>query len=251
MMRMVAVFALAFLLGSLGAPRHSDAQIQSKSEGGRASLDLYEKWLAGKGEKKQQELFGPYMLGLLAGIEWTVRDQRERGLEQTFCPPENMAFTVAGLQATIEAEVKNHSDYWKRKSEQAVGWAAVTGYRRQFPCPATASGGASGKQTSEDVLTVAEFGRQYRLAERLIYGAPKRVLAGYALGFRDGIDGMQWLLDENICVPVSGLEFMGEMVVRTVVWELRGRRDYWADKQNESVGEAMMNVAKRLYPCKR
>lgn len=254
MLRIVAVLFVAFGLGGPGLSGHADAQARNESEGGRVSLELYEKWLAGEGEPKEREFFAPYMLGLLAGIEWTAKDQRDRGLEQTFCPPENMVFTVADLHATIQAEVKNHPDYWKRKSEQAVGWAAATGYQARFPCPATAPVAPvamSGKQAPEDILTVAEFSRQYRLFERVVYSAPKRVLIGYTLGFRDGIDGMQFLVEENICVPTSGSDFMAKMIAYTGNRELRGRRDYWADKQNQSVGEAMMNATKRLYPCKR
>lgn len=243
---MVVILAISF--ASLITPRQVAAQ-QSVTTGGLLSVEGYEELLAGKGESAAQALFQPYMLGLLAGFEWTIKDQRERGVDLRFCPPADMVFSVAELHATIQAGVRSDPRFYAAKSERAVGWAAFTGYQQRFPCPAGVSSAAPGKQTANDILSIAEFTAQYKRWWRyIILQSPLKVLAGFAWGFRDGVDGMQHLIPDRICVPRQGTDVYGE-IIAGIRDELEARPDYWADKQDESIGQVAIIVVKKRYAC--
>lgn len=241
------VIGLLVGIGNLTAPQWAQAQIEPIKTG-LVTLYGYEEILNNRGERKELESFPFYMKGLLAGIEWTLRDQREQGVEQRFCPPDDMVFTVADLHATIQAEVKNNPKYWTPKTENAVGWAAVTGYRRRFPCPAASTGAAPGKQEAIDKFTVGEFNAYYKRLLRIIYAEPRRALGGFSHGFRDGIDGMQFLIPNKICVPIVEPGVYGA-IVEAINTELASRREYWADKQDQPVGQAAIIAVKKRYPC--
>lgn len=229
--------------------RWAQAQIPP-IETGLITIEGYEEFLASKGERKALESFPFYMKGLLAGIEWTVKDQREQDVEQRFCPPEGMVFTIADLHATIQTEIKSDPKYWAPKSEKAVSWAAATGYQKRFPCPATFSAVVSGEQKAIDKLTVGEFTAHYKRLSRIIYAEPRRVIDGFVHGFRDGVEGMQFLIPRKICVPIVDLKVYGS-IAKAIGNELESRRDYWADKQDQSVGQAAIIAVRKLYPCGR
>lgn len=225
------------------------AQLQDY-EGSRLGTEEYEELAAGRGARQMREMFPAYRLGLLTAIESFSLDQREHGRKQTFCVPENAIFSVVDLQETIAAELHGFSQHWQDRRTTPVALVAVTGYRRRFPCPAVLPTDPAIASLQSDRLTVGEFARHMERLGRFIYSEPRRVLTGFTIGLRDGIEAMQFGADAVICLPFDGSEFVSDAIV-AIDRELRSRRDYWADRQDTSVGEPAMIALKKLYPCKR
>lgn len=250
----VAGFVLiACLAGVIAVSRPAAAQ-EELIQSGRVSIQAYEALLTGRGDSMDRNVFPYYLRGLLAGFEWTIKDQRAQGVTTDFCPPEGMAFTVDDLKAIIKAEVNDHPQSWQRKNEQPVGWAAAAGYRRRFPCPAGAAAPSSGRQSAADVVTIEQY---FALWERSIDQMLKRnsvfaespnfALMGFGYGFRDGVDGVQSLGRKTICIPVDTHVSGG--IRNGIIGELQEREQYWADKMDQSAGRVAIIAVKKRYPC--
>lgn len=237
-----AVTVFVFALGVA-----SPAVAQQAKTYGQMEISKYDELRAEETQGKPQRIFQGYMLGLLAGLEWTLRDRQEQGLELKFCPPDGTVLSVVDLHATIQ-EFKNNPKEWRLRPGLPVGWAAVSGYRQRFPCPAKLSGKAPGKQVAGDMLTVGEFNAHYKRLLRIIYVEPREILGGFAFGFLDGVDAVQVeVTKKTICLPLTG-----DLVTDTisaVKYELDSRREYWADKQDQPVGQAAIIAVKKRYPC--
>lgn len=238
------VAAVIFLLSALIC---SVSRAEVKYDGGQLRVEAYENFTGGKLSRSERALFEAYLLGMLTAIEAVIADQREGGGRQTFCPPDGAGFRMADLHAMIQLDIATYHSV-VLKSESPLGWAATRGYRRAFPCPATGSGAAVTGSMGTDAMTIRHFNEQYG---RSWSSAEMRALGTFALGFRDGIDGMQTeAVPIAICMPLVGLNF-GPDTIQAIRRELRNRPDYWADRQDQPVGRPGIIAVKKLYPCKR
>ncbi len=250
------IVLIACLAGVIAVSRPAAAQ-EELIQPGRVSIQAYEALLTGRGDSMDRNVFPYYLRGLLAGFEWTIKDQRAQGVTTDFCPPESMAFTVDDLKAIIKAEVNDHPQSWQRKNEQPVGWAAAAGYRRRFPCPAGTATPSSGRQSAADVVTIKQYValRERRIDQIIkrdsiwsrLTESPDFALMGFGHGFRDGVDGVQSLGRKTICIPVDA-EVWGRINIE-MMRELNGREQYWADKLDQSAGRVAIIAVKKRYPC--
>jgi hypothetical protein len=244
--RVAVLVALALnLLGGV-------AQAQMPKTG-RKSLSDYQDHVAGK-LPKEAKIFDGYMLGVLTAIEMVLANEREQGRKLPFCPPAGKIFSIADLHASIQSEVKDGPNYWEFpvRPDSSVGHVAARSYVRRYPCPVGASQQPVETPVQAEKLTVREFEMLLKQMGPSL-NAAGMTLTGFALGLRDGIEGMQFRIsarEDDICLPEPAIE-ASPSIIFIIKQELGRRPDYWADKQDWSVGPAAMVALKRRKLCKR
>jgi len=246
----MAVRGVFFALLTLGAMIAVGRAQSAPFETGRMGWSEYENVVAGRGSSRQVRTVNDYLLGLLTAIERTLADERDQGRKPPFCLPAHKVLNISDLHATIQAEVKENPNY--NKDRLPLGFFAATGYGRRYPCPAGASQLAVDVPVQAEKFTVREYKKLF--AELTPAPSEARVtLINFALGFRDGIESMQIRTSATeyyICFPEERLR-AATRVLLAIGQDLRLRRDYWADKQDWSVGVAAMVALKQPNPCKR